>query len=168
MAFSLKASAKVSSKGAAKTAATFDTERMQNERYEQQNDKQQQQLPTITRAMQVARIYESFRALPELDVHSAAGSAQRFKRLSDLATDHTPHATATSGNISTTWPPVATTTASVDTNVTTATNMRKRTASADMLSRNISIILENLLKSYEQSQLPTHGQGECCSKRVCL
>lgn len=37
--------------------------------------------------------------------------------------------------------------------------MRKRTASADMLSRNISIILENLLKSYEQSQLPTHGQG---------
>nr|XP_014091443.1 gamma-aminobutyric acid receptor subunit alpha-2 [Bactrocera oleae] len=159
VAFSLKASAKVSSKGAAKTAATFDTERMQNERYEQQNDKQQQQLPTITRAMQVARIYESFRALPELDVHSAAGSAQRFKRLSDLATDHTPHATATSGNISTTWPPVATTTASVDTNVTTATNMRKRTASADMLSRNISIILENLLKSYEQSQLPTHGQG---------
>ncbi|XP_014091443.2 gamma-aminobutyric acid receptor subunit alpha-2 [Bactrocera oleae] len=159
VAFSLKASAKMSSKGAAKTAATFDTERMQNERYEQQNDKQQQQLPTITRAMQVARIYESFRALPELDVHSAAGSAQRFKRLSDLATDHTPHATATSGNISTTWPPVATTTASVDTNVTTATNMRKRTASADMLSRNISIILENLLKSYEQSQLPTHGQG---------
>ncbi|TMW50268.1 hypothetical protein DOY81_004649, partial [Sarcophaga bullata] len=39
------------------------------------------------------------------------------------------------------------------------TKMRKRTASADMLSRNISIILENLLKSYEQSQLPTHGQG---------
>ncbi|XP_030378780.1 gamma-aminobutyric acid receptor alpha-like [Scaptodrosophila lebanonensis] len=28
-----------------------------------------------------------------------------------------------------------------------------------MLSRNISIILENLLKRYEQSQLPTHGQG---------
>ncbi|XP_037938747.1 gamma-aminobutyric acid receptor alpha-like [Teleopsis dalmanni] len=37
--------------------------------------------------------------------------------------------------------------------------MRKRTTSTDMLSRNISIILENLLKSYEQSQLPTHGQG---------
>ncbi|KAH8387696.1 hypothetical protein KR093_008926 [Drosophila rubida] len=34
-----------------------------------------------------------------------------------------------------------------------------RTASADMLSRNISSILENLLKRYEQSQLPTHGQG---------
>ncbi|XP_017050685.1 gamma-aminobutyric acid receptor alpha-like [Drosophila ficusphila] len=28
-----------------------------------------------------------------------------------------------------------------------------------MLSRNISMILENLLKRYEQSQLPTHGQG---------
>uniref|UniRef100_A0A1A9VSX5 Neurotransmitter-gated ion-channel ligand-binding domain-containing protein n=1 Tax=Glossina austeni TaxID=7395 RepID=A0A1A9VSX5_GLOAU len=37
--------------------------------------------------------------------------------------------------------------------------MHKRTASSEMLSRNISIILENLLKSYEQSQLPTHGQG---------
>ncbi|XP_052857208.1 gamma-aminobutyric acid receptor subunit alpha-6 [Drosophila gunungcola] len=34
-----------------------------------------------------------------------------------------------------------------------------RKASADMLSRNISMILENLLKRYEQSQLPTHGQG---------
>ncbi|ALC49631.1 CG8916 [Drosophila busckii] len=37
--------------------------------------------------------------------------------------------------------------------------MRTRTASSDMLSRNISSILENLLKRYEQSQLPTHGQG---------
>ncbi|EDW00411.1 GH12851 [Drosophila grimshawi] len=36
---------------------------------------------------------------------------------------------------------------------------RLRTPSADMLSRNISSILENLLKRYEQSQLPTHGQG---------
>ncbi|XP_039959702.1 gamma-aminobutyric acid receptor subunit alpha-6 isoform X2 [Bactrocera tryoni] len=162
VAFSLKASAKLAPKDASKTAATFDTERVQNVRYEQQqNDKQQQQLPTITRAMQVARIYESFRALPELDVHSAAGSAPRFKRMSDLATDDTPHATASSGNMSTTWPPTTTTTttANVNANVTTASNMRKRTASADMLSRNISIILENLLKSYEQSQLPTHGQG---------
>ncbi|XP_011210785.3 gamma-aminobutyric acid receptor subunit alpha-6 [Bactrocera dorsalis] len=163
VAFNLKASVKTSPKGAAKAAATFDTERVQNVRHEQQqNDKQQQQqLPTITRAMQVARIYESFRALPELDVHSAAGSAPRFKRMSDLATDDTPHATASSGNMSTTWPPTATTTtpANMNANVTTASNMRKRTASADMLSRNISIILENLLKSYEQSQLPTHGQG---------
>ncbi|XP_018796579.1 PREDICTED: gamma-aminobutyric acid receptor subunit alpha-6 [Bactrocera latifrons] len=163
VAFSLKASAETAPKDASTTAATFDTERVQNERYEQQkNDKQQhQQLPTITRAMQVARIYESFRALPELDVHSAADSAPRFKRMSDLATDDTPHATASSGNMSTTWPPTTTTTttANVNANVTTASNMRKRTASADMLSRNISIILENLLKSYEQSQLPTHGQG---------
>eukprot|EP00099_Drosophila_melanogaster_P017171 NP_573090.3 uncharacterized protein Dmel_CG8916, isoform B [Drosophila melanogaster] len=35
----------------------------------------------------------------------------------------------------------------------------RRKAAADMLSRNISMILENLLKRYEQSQLPTHGQG---------
>lgn len=27
------------------------------------------------------------------------------------------------------------------------------------ISRNISLVLENLLKSYENSQLPTHGQG---------
>ncbi|KAH8368810.1 hypothetical protein KR084_007995, partial [Drosophila pseudotakahashii] len=35
----------------------------------------------------------------------------------------------------------------------------RKASSADMLSRNISMILENLLKRYEQSQLPTHGQG---------
>jgi hypothetical protein len=29
------------------------------------------------------------------------------------------------------------------------------------ISRNISLVLENLLKSYENSQLPTHGQGLC-------
>lgn len=171
VAFSLKASAKMAPKTKATTAATFDSERVQDERYQQQHEKQQQQqqqLPTITRAMQVARIYESFRALPELDVHSAAGSAQRLKRMSDLAADGAPHATANDSKISTAWPPTttATTTARMDVNMTTATatNMRKRTASADMLSRNISIILENLLKSYEQSQLPTHGQGECCSR----
>lgn len=28
------------------------------------------------------------------------------------------------------------------------------------VSRNISMVLENLLQSYENSQLPTHGQGE--------
>ncbi|XP_075157061.1 gamma-aminobutyric acid receptor subunit alpha-2 [Haematobia irritans] len=44
-------------------------------------------------------------------------------------------------------------------NISGSINMRKRTASTDMLSRNISMLLENLLKSYEQSQLPTHGQG---------
>ncbi|SPP86453.1 gamma-aminobutyric acid receptor subunit alpha-6 [Drosophila guanche] len=38
-------------------------------------------------------------------------------------------------------------------------NRVARVVSTDMLSRNISIILENLLKRYEQSQLPTHGQG---------
>ncbi|CAD7090290.1 unnamed protein product [Hermetia illucens] len=37
--------------------------------------------------------------------------------------------------------------------------VRKRTAPNDVLSKNISIILENLLKSYERSQLPTHGKG---------
>ncbi|XP_055522907.1 gamma-aminobutyric acid receptor subunit alpha-6 [Wyeomyia smithii] len=37
--------------------------------------------------------------------------------------------------------------------------VRKRSAADDMLSKNITMILENLLKSYENSQMPTHGQG---------
>jgi hypothetical protein len=36
---------------------------------------------------------------------------------------------------------------------------RTRTAMNDVVSKNISMVLENLLKSYENSQLPTHGQG---------
>ncbi|EDS34137.1 conserved hypothetical protein [Culex quinquefasciatus] len=37
--------------------------------------------------------------------------------------------------------------------------VKKRSAADDMLSKNITQILENLLKSYENSQMPTHGQG---------
>ncbi|XP_021694939.1 gamma-aminobutyric acid receptor subunit alpha-6 [Aedes aegypti] len=37
--------------------------------------------------------------------------------------------------------------------------VRKRSAADDMLSKNITLILENLLKSYENSQMPTHGQN---------
>ncbi|XP_058444093.1 gamma-aminobutyric acid receptor subunit alpha-6 isoform X2 [Malaya genurostris] len=37
--------------------------------------------------------------------------------------------------------------------------VKKRSAADDMLSKNITMILENLLKSYENSQMPTHGQG---------
>lgn len=33
------------------------------------------------------------------------------------------------------------------------------TAGNDAVSRNITIVLENLLKDYESSQLPTHGKG---------
>jgi hypothetical protein len=33
------------------------------------------------------------------------------------------------------------------------------TAGNDEVSRNITIVLENLLKDYESSQLPTHGEG---------
>jgi gamma-aminobutyric acid receptor subunit alpha len=32
-------------------------------------------------------------------------------------------------------------------------------AGNDAVSRNITIVLENLLKDYESSQLPTHGKG---------
>lgn len=38
--------------------------------------------------------------------------------------------------------------------------VKKRSAADDKLSKNITLILENLLKSYENSQMPTHGQGE--------
>lgn len=34
------------------------------------------------------------------------------------------------------------------------------TAGNDAVSRNITIVLENLLKDYESSQLPTHGKGK--------
>lgn len=30
----------------------------------------------------------------------------------------------------------------------------------DMVSKNITLVLENLLKDYESSQLPTHGKGK--------
>jgi hypothetical protein len=33
------------------------------------------------------------------------------------------------------------------------------TAGNDIVSRNITMVLENLLKDYESSQLPTHGKG---------
>lgn len=47
----------------------------------------------------------------------------------------------------------------------------------DAVSKNITLVLENLLKNYENSQLPTHGKGESCyrigidirvSLQVCL
>lgn len=37
--------------------------------------------------------------------------------------------------------------------------MQKRVPADDVLSKNISFLLENLLKRYENSHLPTHGQG---------
>lgn len=37
--------------------------------------------------------------------------------------------------------------------------IKKRTAVDDVVSKNISIILNNLLKSYENSQLPNHNEG---------
>lgn len=37
--------------------------------------------------------------------------------------------------------------------------IKKRTAVDDIVSKNISIILNNLLKSYENSQLPNHNEG---------
>lgn len=36
------------------------------------------------------------------------------------------------------------------------------------VSRNISMVLENLLKSYENSQLPTHGQGLLSRLKVII
>lgn len=37
----------------------------------------------------------------------------------------------------------------------------KRSPLNDILSKNITMLLENLLKNYENSQLPTHGKGTC-------
>lgn len=38
----------------------------------------------------------------------------------------------------------------------------------DAVSKNITLVLENLLKNYENSQLPTHGKGKAVRKRTCL
>lgn len=38
-------------------------------------------------------------------------------------------------------------------------SIQKRTPADDLLSKNISMVLEELLMRYENSHLPTHGQG---------
>lgn len=38
--------------------------------------------------------------------------------------------------------------------------VNKRSPVNDVVSRNITMVLENLLKNYESSQLPTHGKGK--------
>lgn len=35
----------------------------------------------------------------------------------------------------------------------------RRSPGNDVVSKNITMVLENLLKNYESSQLPTHGKG---------
>lgn len=37
--------------------------------------------------------------------------------------------------------------------------VKKRASVDDHVSKNISMLLDDLLKSYESSQIPTHGQG---------
>lgn len=44
-------------------------------------------------------------------------------------------------------------------------HIQKRKPMDDLLSKNISFLLENLLKRYENSHLPTHGQGVCVCER---
>lgn len=46
---------------------------------------------------------------------------------------------------------------------TASLNVKKRTAIDDHVSKNISMLLETLLQSYENSQIPTHGQGKAMS-----
>lgn len=36
---------------------------------------------------------------------------------------------------------------------------RRRSTGNDVVSKNITMVLENLLKNYENNQLPTHGKG---------
>lgn len=38
--------------------------------------------------------------------------------------------------------------------------LQKRTPVNDIVSKNITQVLENLLKDYESSQLPSHGKGK--------
>lgn len=46
--------------------------------------------------------------------------------------------------------------------------IQKRQPMDDLLSKNISFLLENLLKRYESSHLPTHGQGEYYINCYCV
>ncbi|XP_055618950.1 gamma-aminobutyric acid receptor subunit alpha-6 [Toxorhynchites rutilus septentrionalis] len=55
-------------------------------------------------------------------------------------------------------PPIGSLNASRHSEYNDYKTVRKRSAADDMLSKNITQILENLLKSYENSQMPTHGQ----------
>lgn len=47
----------------------------------------------------------------------------------------------------------------VDDSIRSRSSIQKRASKADWLSRNISMVLEQLLMHYENSYLPTHGQG---------
>lgn len=47
----------------------------------------------------------------------------------------------------------------VDDSIRNRSTIQKRAPKADWLSRNISMVLEQLLMHYENSYLPTHGQG---------
>lgn len=40
----------------------------------------------------------------------------------------------------------------------------RRAAINDVVSKNITMVLENLLMNYENSQLPTHGKGKNSSQ----
>lgn len=46
-------------------------------------------------------------------------------------------------------------------------NKMPRATMNDIVSKNITMVLENLLMNYENNQLPTHGKGKKNS-RVCV
>lgn len=47
----------------------------------------------------------------------------------------------------------------IDNSIRNRSSIQKRASKADWLSRNISMVLEQLMSNYENSYLPTHGQG---------
>ncbi|XP_034115230.1 gamma-aminobutyric acid receptor subunit gamma-1 isoform X1 [Drosophila albomicans] len=98
-------------------------------------------MPTITSEFKASRIYESFRAVPSTSMSTSTSTSATDEERSRRFMRRYANETSAFGAVG------------------ASRLMRPRTASADMLSRNISSILENLLKRYEQSQLPTHGQG---------
>ncbi|XP_062139722.1 gamma-aminobutyric acid receptor subunit gamma-2 isoform X3 [Drosophila sulfurigaster albostrigata] len=98
-------------------------------------------MPTITSEFKASRIYESFRAVPNTSMSTSTSASPTDEERSRRLMRRYANETSAFGAVG------------------ASRLMRPRTASADMLSRNISSILENLLKRYEQSQLPTHGQG---------
>lgn len=79
---------------------------------------------------------------------------EQFRLLNNVPLYHTSHGQATrTYSINET----------IDNHLRNRSSIQKRAQSADWLSKNISMVLEQLLMHYENSYLPTHGQGKITS-----
>lgn len=76
--------------------------------------------------------------------------AEQFRLLNNVPLYHASHGQARTSGINET----------IGNHLRNRSSIQKRAQSGDWLSKNISMVLEQLLMHYENSYLPTHGQGE--------